>query len=134
MPHPPFDQYSRKDGLCIVSSGYKGRGLISNCLSRMPSFFVVYVTAPSPLKLSVHVYLNTNHGDILFVRQKLIYGRSRPLCFSGWRGHSSFEQQIYDLAQAGSGEISVKDAADHIRLFFMYCYFSIDQNIAILEP
>lgn len=31
----------------------------------MPSFFVVYVTAPSPLKLSVHVYLNPNHGDIL---------------------------------------------------------------------
>ena len=32
---------------------------------------------------------------------------------------------------SGSGEISVKDAADHILLLFMYCDFSFDQNIAI---
>ena len=90
----------------------------------MPSLIIIYVAALGPLKLCVHIYPNANQWDIFFVRQKFIHGRPGPFCFSCRREDAFYEEHINDFAQAGSGKISVKDTADYIRLFFMYCDFS----------
>ena len=91
-------KYSKKSGICIVSFHFKGRRLVSNCLSRMSGLVIIHITSAILFKLSIQVYFHTNDWNIFLVGQEFVHGCSGPFGFFCRRGDSFCKKHINNFS------------------------------------